>query len=845
MKTSAQNWMLHCLDLALLAGVVVLFFPTVGLPNRMSPGGDMVNLFLPGRYWAQQCLGAGFVPLWNPQVFCGVPFHAAMQAAVFYPPNLLLGVVLPPLAVINILRLFHIWLFGAATWWFLRIERALPRAAALLGAVAVAGSAQVAAHTDHVNQLAAMAWLPALAACLWRMRRISRTQPSCPIERLWGAGLVFALLLAMQVLAGHPQAAIYTLLLVALAAVGFVILDFRFWLLDFGRTKPRMDTDLHRVGNSRNLVNWGRFAGMVVLAVVLGFALAGVQVVPTAETAAFSRRTADDLEYCLFGSMPRRGLWTLLWPRALEGEGEGFAGLTTLLLGLAAVGAVGKRLAARPATRHSNLSDLSDSCHQSFTPAATAAAPKRRAPSVAYVFFWLAVVAASWILALGAYGPFMRPGRPSPVYVGFVRLFPPAQHLRVPPRILLLATFGLAVLGAEGLALLSRRHGNGAERSPANLPHVVLSWLAVAALTAELWAFQRGNFHRRVVRYYPPEIALGGDAAASLAPLFPSDLSDISDKKSKTPSLPDGLPDFRIFRLIGRDDPDYLMDSTPEAVRNRWVRLQPNLGMILHVADIEGYEEGLLPPLRYFDFLNFFNRNLRNPDPDAVLLGLMNVRYLYCDAGQPIRSAVWRPAGDVVEPATGRRYRLYENPLWLPRVMWADHLPPGIDLAQLRGDLSRRGRLSERMNTLIDYGRGAPPETAFDALDIPSVRAALPIVIEPHRIVVKNPPARGGRLLVAQNAYPGWIVSVAGKDIPLQPAADFSAMADVPAGAEEFAILYRPFSFRIGAYLSGTALTISIALLFVSVRSVGRLDLRPDSVQSVKSADHYSVSENS
>ncbi len=802
MEMTAHKRAWFYFDLAMLAAAVVLFYPAVGLPHWISPGGDMVNLFLPGRHWAQRWLSEGIIPLWNPQVFCGVPFHGAMQAAVFYPPNLLLGALLPPLAVLNVLRMFHIWLFGAAVWWFLRSERGLPRPAALFGAVAAAGSAHAAAHTDHVNQLAAMAWLPALAACLWRIRRISQIRPVCPVRRLLRAGLVFALLLALQILAGHPQAVIYTLLLVGLATAGFVILDFRFWLLEFKKARLQMDAHSRRRGKARDSANWGRFVAAAVFAVGLGLGLAGVQVVPTAETAALSRRAADDLDYCLFGSMPRRGVWTLAWPRALEGEGEGFAGLTTLLLALAAVGAIIWRALARtPAAGHG-------------------------APSAAYVLFWLAVVVASWTLALGAYGPFMRPGCPSPVYVGFVRLFPPAQHLRVPPRILLLATFGLAVLGAEGLALLGRRRKNAAESRIANLPHAILPWLAVALLAGELWIFQRGNFHRRVVRYYPPEVALGGDVAAGLAPLFRSDASDQSDqsdKKCKTQDSSMRLPAFRIFRLIGRDDPDYLMDSTPEAVRNRWVRLQPNLGMMLGVADIEGYEEGLLPPLRYFDFLNFFNRNLRNPDPDTVLLGLMNVRYLYCDASQPIRSAVWREVGDVVEPATGRRYRLYENPLWLPRVVWADHLPPEIALARLRGEFSRTGRLSERMNTPQDYGLGAPARVAVGALDTSAVRAALPIrAIEPNRIVVENPAARGGRLLIAQNAYPGWVATAGGRNIPLLPATDFSAIADVPAGASEFAILYRPFSFRIGAYSSGIALTIWIVLLLVSIRRVRR-----------------------
>ncbi|MBM3335858.1 hypothetical protein FJY63_14460, partial [Candidatus Sumerlaeota bacterium] len=209
MKTRDKSqWIVVVFDLLLLLALVYAFYPRIALPNYISPGGDMVNLMLPARYWAWHWLSRGIIPLWNPQTFGGVPFHGATQAAVFYPPSLILGSFVSPLATINLLRFIHIYAFGAFTWLFLRCVRQLARPAALLGAVAVAGSAHIASHTDHANQLSAIAWLPALVACQWRWWQ---TGNPCLL-------VLFSLVLAFQVLAGHPQAFFYSMLLSAAIA---------------------------------------------------------------------------------------------------------------------------------------------------------------------------------------------------------------------------------------------------------------------------------------------------------------------------------------------------------------------------------------------------------------------------------------------------------------------------------------------------------------------------------------------------------------------------------------------------------------------------------------------------
>ncbi|MBM3334801.1 hypothetical protein FJY63_09080 [Candidatus Sumerlaeota bacterium] len=527
----------------------------------------------------------------------------------------------------------------------------------------------------------------------------------------------------------------------------------------------------------------------------MGLLVAAIQLVPTMETSGLSRRATDNLEYVLFGEMHRQHLLTLLRPHAFTlrdplssypglalpfgSESNAYVGCVTFLLAL--VGVARGIFQRRP-----------------------------------YTLFWALIAALAFALALGRYGPLGSEQNPSPLFRAYLWLLPPARHLRVPPRILLVATFAMAVLAAEVLHWLTthRRWKN-------NLARTVVAWAAVAVLAAELWAFQRRQFHNVVVRYDEPGVLLRGEAGDALSPLLRLDPSNAS------------LPDFRVFRLM-INDPDYLMDSRHDAVRNRFLRLQPNLGLMLGFAEVEGYEEGLLPPLRYYDFLNYFNRNLRNPDPDAVLLGLMNVRYLYADYNQPVRSKTWRPLGEVVEPGTGRRYYLYENPLWLPRVVWADWLPSQIALSELRGTLSRGGPPSPRMADRRSYGLNVDTLATRDRLVEPDRLATLRVsAIEPNRIIVVNSTQRGGRLLVAQNAYPGWVVDAGGVSVPLRRATDFSSSANVPAGAARIIVAYRPFSFRIGAYLTGVGLGILLAT-FMSLMGMPNKTPSPQRRQDTK-----------
>jgi len=215
---------------------------------------DGVAEFYPWRLFAAETLRSGYLPLWNPHQFCGTPFVANSQSAVFYPLNLLFC-LLPVAQAFGVSVLLHLFLTGAFMYFFLRSPAlGLGRAASLLGAVAWQLCHWQVAWLTLPTFLCVSAWLP-LALIL-----VDRTAHRPSATRAVPLGLCLGLML----LAGHLQIALYCFGLMTAYAV-FRIL-------------PRI----------RN--HWPILLGCAALALLLAFGLAAPQLLPAFELARASHR---------------------------------------------------------------------------------------------------------------------------------------------------------------------------------------------------------------------------------------------------------------------------------------------------------------------------------------------------------------------------------------------------------------------------------------------------------------------------------------------------------------------------------------------------------------------------
>lgn len=189
---------------------VLYFFPVLAKGNQAvlsSAGTDTWLCFFYWRNFAYESLARGEIPLWNPYVFSGTPFVAGIQSAIFYPLNLVFLVFSTPLAI-NISIALHCFLASVFTTCYARTI-GVSQSGSLLSGISFAYGAPFFLHIlpGHLAPLSAMIWLPLL---FLGVEAFART---ADIRFVLLSGIV----LALQVLAGHPQYLFYSVLAVSVS----------------------------------------------------------------------------------------------------------------------------------------------------------------------------------------------------------------------------------------------------------------------------------------------------------------------------------------------------------------------------------------------------------------------------------------------------------------------------------------------------------------------------------------------------------------------------------------------------------------------------------------------------
>ena len=294
---------------------------------------DGIAEFYPWRLFAAQTLRSGYLPLWNPHQFCGTPFVANSQSAVFYPFNLLFC-LLPVAQAFGVSVLLHLSLTGVFAYIFLRSPAlGLGRAASLVGAVAWQLCHWQVAWLALPTFLCVSAWLPLALLLVDRVAERPTAARAVPL----------GVCLGLMLLAGHLQIALYCFGLVAAWAV--------FRLL------PRVKT------------HWPALLGCALLALLFAFGLAAPQLLPTFELARVSHRAGGPPTWAayqgyvrlalppvhlvtlflpgFFGSPTSGTYWGIPWnggPGAYM-ENSCYGGVLTLLLALTGLAATWRRSA--------------------------------------------------------------------------------------------------------------------------------------------------------------------------------------------------------------------------------------------------------------------------------------------------------------------------------------------------------------------------------------------------------------------------------------------------------------------------------------------------------------------
>ncbi len=810
---------------------MILFFHAPLFGGEQFYAGDTYRYFYPLKKMAAEAVRAGRAPVWNPLVHSGMPLHAAMQAAIFYPFSVLFYLFPYDFAYKWYVAL-HVFLAAAGTYALLRRWR-LRSVAAAFGAITFAFSGYVISFIDGLNIFSSIVWLPIVF--LFFERAVEKPR----LSRV----MLAALAVAAQTLAGDPVSGYYTFLICG-----------AYWMLLIvtssfaGRPRPETIARIAvlpavavlsllltyaQVGPSQELALYSTRAGAISYAGATGYSLEPLRLLTLAAP-------------YLFGN-PMENLqdWGLLFSLHFPLERTLYLGILPLAL----------------------------------IPVSLFAFRERR------VQFFAVVLILSALLALGKY---------TPLYGIAHSLLPMFDKFRYPVKAFFAATFAAAVLGGYGLHYLVEQEGRAAQRlwPRARVFLRYYSGVLLVGVPLLLIAFLCDRFLFHVsdgiflrASAGPPEVTQrfipymkGELLRASLLLLIAGALILLRYKK---------LLPSRLFRLlaIGFLLADILpvayraMDTAPESFYSPprldpvlradssffrlyrtpldleqnivglglktptdyylWNReiLSPNFGTLFGYAYTDGYESAnLLWHNRFIRFVEDAPPLLR-----PRLLGLLNLKYLF--AAHPVNNPDLR-----LKIELDGNVFLYENLRCLPRAYFA---PISITAANETIALQvLASNMFDPTQAVVLVDKGGPgslnPQRGMDAFAVevpqgfgltsmnveasqeeaaavsgpaepaPAMKeGSAPVDImqySPNRIEMKVDAPFAGHLVLCDSYYPKWKARVNGVETPILRANSTVRAVTVPAGRSTVEFVYDTRSFKNAALVSLAAVFLCIGL---------------------------------
>jgi len=747
-----------CLWLACLLFFARLFSPVDSLRLYVVQG-DFSNQFYPFRAFAANEWRAGRVPLWNPYVFGGHPFLADIQTAVLYPPSFATSVVGAvaglPYTLLEAEMVAH-YLLAAVFAYLLGRDLTGSRLGGTVCGVVFTFSGFLTSYpAQQLAMLESAVWLPLALLLLNRAARAGGRW------RAWavGAGSTLGVLL----LAGHTQTALFA----GYAAAG--------WYLWRG------------IGARRR---WTELVGGLALFGGVGLGLAMVVILPAAELVQHSVRATLSYEAAAYG-FERRALIGVLLPW-WRGERSLYVGVLPLLLAAvpAAMAWLPRRgigrgfwLMVRPRpSRWQGEHGQAQSEHQGDS----ATVLDR---SAARYFGLLGVVAL--LLSVGGNGP---------VFPVLYRVAPGFSLFRDQERSVYLFAVAVAVLAAQGAAMLA-----GAVRRRDRLPGwlfalPVLAGVTCAAVVAATSASggpldQQGTL-AFALAYLAAwlAVALGATVALRRSPrswmtgpllisLIALDLCLVNIGNNLGPTKPDPTPRYRdIVAQLKPSASEFRVRAESDQI------LPPNYGAVWKMPLINGDTPFMLS--RVSKFLGADGAEWRRWQA-------LNVKFFVSRQG---------PFDGVELAFVSDDLNVYRVVFSLPRA-WAVRsyqvaTDPDDALARTLLPANHPGDI---VTLEVEPGVGPVVPGARPDARISSYRS--------QRVEIETSGDGASVLVLADTWYPGWRAWIDGREVPVLRANYTARAIGLPAGEHHVVFAFVPVPFWVGlaitlATLAGIAVYV-------------------------------------
>jgi hypothetical protein len=746
--------------------ILALGYPALTGQFLVSPHSDeYIAGYAFREYGASTLRATGGFPLWNPYLFGGMPYVAAMHGDIFYP-IFLLRMIVPTDVAMTWTFIIHLVLAGTFTFVFLRAS-GFSFAGALIGGLAYMLGGQLASLVSpgHDGKLYVSTLFPLGLFLLLRWIRDGA---------LWASGAI-ALVVGLAVLSPHPQLLQYMLLGSAAYALFVATRAWRGGALSSRQAVARL--------------------GVALVAVIIGGLIGAVQYLPVREYVAWSPRAggirdyavatsyAWNLEEVLDAYLPQfSGILEAYWGRNGIHFHSQYVGASVLVLMFAAF--IGLK-------RDERRSEI---------------------------WFWTGVLIVALLWALGGDTPFYRLP---------YTIIPGTKFFRAPATVFFVGALAIAYLAGVGTQrLLSRDVGQryllgwaiGAAVIALAATLGVITGIAEMVAPAEMLDRVRVNRTATMLGAWRSlfavllTVAIGAMvlrgrltatmATWALAAVVAVDLWSV-------------MREYWIFspparRLFAADPTIEYIRRQPQPARVLALQLardtvdrDANLigdGLMVHrIRTTLGYHGNQLA--RYNQLL----QHLENP----AVWRLTNTQFLLTNASTvPIAGATL-----AVGPATTAR----GSTVWLYRLpgeqpyAWVTPLIVKAEDEAVFGTLLDP-RFDLRTAVLFDTSARVRAAEGVTSLPQPLAVSAQVSRYAPGKVslALDSPAPQGSALVVSENFYPGWTATVDGRPATVGRA-DYTLIGvELPTGARSVEL-----SFSSAAYARGKLMTL--AALFMSV----------------------------
>ncbi|HJQ12697.1 MAG TPA: YfhO family protein [Gemmatimonadaceae bacterium] len=772
--TPAPRFALAWAALIYAVATLALGYPALAGGFLVNPHSDQYIAGYAFREFAANTLRTtGHFPLWNPYLFGGLPYVAAMHGDIFYP-TFLLRMIMPTDVAMTWGFIIHIFLAGLFTYMFLR-GLGYGFFGSLVGGLAYMMSGQIASSVSpgHDGKLFVSALFPLGLLFLQRGIRQGRN---------WAFG-AFALIVGLSVLSPHPQLLQYMLL-----ASGAYALFLAFATFD-GVKLPR-SVAIQRLA-------------LAFVAVIIGLAIGAVQYLPVREYVKWSPRSGGLGDYASATSyawppeellnvyLPQfSGMLDYYWGRNGIHFHSDYIGVIVLVLAGAAF--IGLR-----------------------------ADPRRK-----MIYFWIGAMVIALLWSLGSATPFY--------HIPYA-IIPGTKYFRAPATIWFVGTLAISLLACVGTErLLQLRVSRKYMLAWLIFAGVIAVLASVGGLTTVAESFADPRMFDRVAANSRPLFLGAWRSFVFVAVIYGIWWAYSNGKLSLTRTawilvLVSALDlwtierDYWLFsapasRIYASDAIVQQLKAEQQPVRvlafsirglQRDAFLDGDALMSHDIRTVWGYHGNQIG--RYNELTGF--RGAGAQVFNVNVLALTNAQYFLTDVPEvPFIGGMTRVKGPVVN-ATGDTTYLFRfsgsNPYsWVTPI--AVKAPDDQVLATV-------------LNPRFDVKRAALFDTSAQVSavqGIQSLPAPLPLTTSvrsyaPGQVVIdlSAPAPAGSSLVVSENYYPGWLATVDGKPANIGRV-DYSMIGvELPQGARSVSLRFTSPTYQRGKLITWIAIALGFLML--------------------------------